>query len=98
VLPEEGSLSIPTRHGKMRAVVIRPPRTNAANDIVLEIGPGLGILTERLLGKGAHVVAVEMDRRLARAAISQPACITTWQQYESVSLAVDPDVLTRMAA
>ncbi len=39
----------------------------AANDIVLEIGPGLGILTERLLGKGAHVVAVEMDRRLARA-------------------------------
>jgi 16S rRNA (adenine1518-N6/adenine1519-N6)-dimethyltransferase len=37
------------------------------NDVVLEIGPGLGILTERLLRTGATVVAVERDRRLARA-------------------------------
>ncbi|MBI4415622.1 MAG: ribosomal RNA small subunit methyltransferase A [Euryarchaeota archaeon] len=38
-----------------------------AHDIVLEIGPGLGVLTERLLKKAAKVVAVERDRRLARA-------------------------------
>jgi len=38
-----------------------------AADTVLEIGPGLGILTERLLGKAAKVLAVEKDRRLARA-------------------------------
>ena len=36
-------------------------------DVVLEIGPGLGILTERLLEKAAKVLAVERDRRLARA-------------------------------
>lgn len=32
---------------------------------VLEIGPGLGILTEALLNVGAEVVGVELDRRLA---------------------------------
>lgn len=31
---------------------------------VLEIGPGLGALTEGLLAKGAHVIAVEIDRGL----------------------------------
>lgn len=33
-------------------------------DTVLEIGPGLGILTETLLARGARVVAVELDQRL----------------------------------
>ncbi len=31
---------------------------------VLEIGPGLGIVTEALLNHGANVLAVELDRRL----------------------------------
>jgi 16S rRNA (adenine1518-N6/adenine1519-N6)-dimethyltransferase len=35
-----------------------------AGDRVLEIGPGLGALTTRLLGTGASVLAVEKDRRL----------------------------------
>ncbi len=34
-------------------------------DTVLEIGPGKGILTGRLLQTGAHVIAVELDERLA---------------------------------
>ncbi len=34
-------------------------------DRILEIGPGLGILTEALLGAGAAVTAVELDWRLA---------------------------------
>jgi 16S rRNA (adenine1518-N6/adenine1519-N6)-dimethyltransferase len=34
-------------------------------DRVLEIGPGLGVLTEALLAAGAEVVAVEVDRVLA---------------------------------
>ncbi len=34
-------------------------------DTVLEIGPGLGTLTARLLKKGASVIAVEFDRELA---------------------------------
>jgi 16S rRNA (adenine1518-N6/adenine1519-N6)-dimethyltransferase len=35
------------------------------DDTVLEIGPGLGILTSELLRKAGHVVAVELDRGLA---------------------------------
>ena len=37
-----------------------------ANDVVLEIGPGLGVLTALLAKRAAKVVAVEKDRRLAR--------------------------------
>jgi 16S rRNA (adenine1518-N6/adenine1519-N6)-dimethyltransferase len=36
-------------------------------DLVLEIGPGPGALTQALLEKGAHVTAVEMDRVFAEA-------------------------------
>jgi 16S rRNA (adenine1518-N6/adenine1519-N6)-dimethyltransferase len=35
------------------------------DDLVVEIGPGLGILTEELLDHARGVVAVELDRRLA---------------------------------
>jgi 16S rRNA (adenine1518-N6/adenine1519-N6)-dimethyltransferase len=37
-----------------------------ADDVVLEVGPGLGSLTLGLLPAVAHVVAVEIDARLAR--------------------------------
>jgi 16S rRNA (adenine1518-N6/adenine1519-N6)-dimethyltransferase len=33
-------------------------------DVVLEVGPGEGVLTERLLAAVAHVHAIELDRRL----------------------------------
>lgn len=36
------------------------------NDIILEIGPGPGALTEGLLKTGARIVAVEKDRELAK--------------------------------
>ena len=36
-------------------------------DTVLEIGPGPGVLTEELLLRGAHVLAVEKDRKFAKA-------------------------------
>lgn len=35
------------------------------NDTVLEIGPGLGTLTARLVERAGHVTAVEFDRELA---------------------------------
>ncbi len=38
-----------------------------SQDVVLEVGPGTGALTRRLLERGARVVAVELDRRLAQA-------------------------------
>lgn len=36
-----------------------------ADDVVLEIGPGLGVLTTYLAERAAHVHAVEVDRSLA---------------------------------
>lgn len=33
---------------------------------MVEIGPGMGVLTERLLATGAHVIALELDDELAR--------------------------------
>lgn len=38
----------------------------SADDDVVEIGPGLGALTEVALSKGARVVAIEKDARLAQ--------------------------------
>lgn len=35
-------------------------------DMILEIGPGLGILTKELCKRAQHVLAVEIDSRLAR--------------------------------
>ncbi len=35
------------------------------SDVVLEIGPGLGVLTRELVGQARRVVAIESDRRLA---------------------------------
>jgi 16S rRNA (adenine1518-N6/adenine1519-N6)-dimethyltransferase len=37
----------------------------APGDTVLEVGPGLGVLTWELIGRAGRVVAVELDRRLA---------------------------------
>ena len=38
----------------------------AAGDSVLEVGPGTGVLTERMRSAGARVQAVELDHRLAQ--------------------------------
>lgn len=35
----------------------------SSNDIILEIGPGLGILTEKLLSRVDRVVAIELDHK-----------------------------------
>src|SRR5262245_46786199 len=37
----------------------------AAGDVVIEVGPGTGTLTEELLSRGALVIGVEIDRDLA---------------------------------
>ena len=34
-------------------------------EAILEVGPGLGALTQRLLQAGSHVTAIEFDSRLA---------------------------------
>lgn len=39
-------------------------------DVVLEVGPGLGVLTEALLEQGAYVTAIEKDRAFADRLVS----------------------------
>ena len=39
----------------------------SSDDIVIEVGPGLGILTKKLAAAVARVVAVELDSRLVKA-------------------------------
>lgn len=39
-----------------------------ATSTILEIGPGLGVLTQKLADTGATIVSVEADRRIAQAA------------------------------
>src|SRR4051812_41029091 len=38
----------------------------AAGDLVIEVGPGTGTLTEEILARGAKLFAVEIDRDLAK--------------------------------
>ena len=45
--------------------MIKAGEINSA-DIVLEIGPGQGALTEKILETGAKVIAVEKDDRLIK--------------------------------
>jgi len=42
-------------------------------DRILEIGPGLGMLTEALLSRGSRVLAVELDRALAGLLVEEVA-------------------------
>lgn len=61
-----------------------------AADLVLEVGPGLGTLTEVLLKKDANIVAVEFDKELAKKLIIQGETLS-----QGLSLkVVNEDILT----
>ena len=73
--------------GMVDASGVRP------GDRVLEIGPGLGVLTEALLARGALVTAVEKDARLATrlaGELGQPAGLRV---IEADALELDLDAL-----
>ena len=55
-------------------------------DTVLEVGPGIGTLTQGLAESGASVVAVELDKRLL------PVLDTTLEGYDNVRI-VSGDIL-----
>lgn len=55
-------------------------------DTVLEVGPGIGTLTQGLAESGAAVVAVELDKRLL------PVLDTTLEGYDNVRI-VNGDIL-----
>lgn len=76
----------------------------SADDVVLEVGPGIGTLTVALLGTGARVVAVEADRTLAPvlAETCGPTAVETEDERFSVvwgdALQAVPDAVLELAS
>ena len=61
-----------------------------AGDRVVEIGPGLGVLTRRLLAAGASVLAVELDPRLAHYLRRELGAVPAFELIEADALAFHP--------
>jgi 16S rRNA (adenine1518-N6/adenine1519-N6)-dimethyltransferase len=61
-----------------------------AGDRVVEVGPGLGVLTRRLLAAGATVLAVELDPRLAAYLRRELGGVTGFELIEADALTLHP--------
>jgi len=48
---------------KIIETIIKAANLNK-EDLIIEVGPGLGILTKELLNKGGHIRSIELDREL----------------------------------
>lgn len=59
-------------------------------DRVVEVGPGLGVLTRRLLAAGASVLAVELDPRLAAYLRRELGAIGSFELIEADALNLHP--------
>lgn len=60
------------------------------DDNVVEVGPGLGVLTRRLLAAGANVVAVELDARLAEYLRRELFSVSAFELIEADALSLHP--------
>ena len=67
----------------------------APGDRVVEIGPGLGVLTRRLLVAGASVIAVELDARLAGWLRRELHGVEGFELIEADALSIHPRDLYR---
>ena len=59
-------------------------------DRVVEVGPGLGVLTRRLLAAGASVLAIELDARLAAWLRAELGSLPNFELLEADALDVHP--------
>lgn len=55
-------------------------------DLVIEVGPGLGALTQELLNKAGHVIAIEIDKKLV------PVLRKVFKDYDNLTL-VNQDIM-----
>ncbi len=62
----------------------------ARGDRVVEVGPGLGVLTRRLLAAGCRVVAVELDPRLAAYLRRELDTLDRFELIEADALSLHP--------
>lgn len=70
----------------------------AAGDIVLEVGPGTGVLTQRLADRSTRVIAVEKDRRLIGPLREKFAAFPNIEIIEADILEFDPAAYDLQAA
>jgi 16S rRNA (adenine1518-N6/adenine1519-N6)-dimethyltransferase len=72
-----------------------------AGELVIEVGPGTGTLTEELLARGAEVLAVEIDRDLAGALCDRFAGSERFSLIEGDALAgkhgLNPEIVAALA-
>lgn len=66
----------------------------APDDLVIEIGPGLGILTRQLIASGAEVIGVELDREIAIFLKSDLAEFKNFSLIEKDARYLDPEEIT----
>jgi 16S rRNA (adenine1518-N6/adenine1519-N6)-dimethyltransferase len=59
-------------------------------ETVLEVGPGTGMLTERLLGSGADLIAVEIDRDLTAGLLKRFGADKRFKLLENDIIRIDP--------
>ena len=69
----------------------------APDDVVVEVGPGLGVLTERLAEAAGRVIAVEVDAKLVESLRERFAGTPNVTLVESDVLAVTPASLLTQA-
>ena len=69
----------------------------SSTDVVVEIGPGLGVLTRELAERTGRVVAVELDDRLAAVLKESLAAFDNVTIINGDILKIDPAVLLREA-
>lgn len=65
-----------------------------SGDFVIEIGPGMGILSREILATGAELIAVELDRELATLLRSELAGQENFTLIEQDARYIVPDELT----
>ena len=65
----------------------------APDDIIVEVGPGLGILTEKLAEKAGRVIAVELDDTLAQLLKERLSSLTKLTVINEDILKLDPQTL-----
>jgi 16S rRNA (adenine1518-N6/adenine1519-N6)-dimethyltransferase len=70
----------------------------AAHEMVIEVGPGTGTLTEELLQRAGRVVAVEIDRDLARLLRDRFASRANFELIEGDALAGKHDLNSKLLA
>ena len=68
------------------------------DDTLIEIGPGLGALTEALIDSGAGVTAIELDRDLAQLLRDRYASRPNFQLIEQDALRIDFAALGQVPA